>query len=350
TGLTTVSDGTLAYGVNNALSTGGVTVSGGTLDLATYNDSVGTVTLTSGNITGTTGVLTSTGTFEMQSGSVSAILGGTSALNKTTTGTVTLSGQNTYTGLTTVSEGTLTLSGNRTVNTTGGYTVGGTGTQTLNIQNGNYGIGGTFIVGNNGGTATVNHSAGTISSVGGSGLIIGNGSVAGTSATYNLSGGSLTSASIIMGVNAGFSAASPNTSTINVSGDGALTVGTLRIGRNDSAGSFNTTSTFNQTAGTTTVSTLGLGGNSANAANSTGPLIANLNLTGGTFTATSIASISAGGATTVQNANSSFINIGGTAQVTLGTFGSIVKGQNSTATITFDTTTGGGGFLAPVAA
>ena len=412
TGLTTVSGGTLAYGVNNALNTGGVTVNGGTLNLSTFSDTVGTVTLTSGNINGTSGVLSSTGTFEMQSGSVGAILGGTSALNKTGTGTVTLSGANTYTGgttvsagtlelgnggsvsgnitnnatfsinrtdsstlgnvisgagaltksgagtvtlsgantytgTTTVSAGTLTLSGNRTVNTTGGYTVSGAGTQTLNIQGGDYGIGGLFIVGNGGGTATVNHSAGTISSVGSSGLIMGNGSVAGTTAIYNLSGtGSLTSASIIMGVNGGTNAASPITSTINVSG-GSLTATALRIGNylTTTIGSFNTTNTFTQTAGTTTVSTLGLGGNSTNAANSTGAIIANLNLTGGTFTATNIASLSAGGAANASDANKSFINIGGNAQVTLGAFPT-ARGTNATATITFDS--GAGGFLAPV--
>ena len=351
TGLTTVSGGTLAYGVNNALNTGNVTVNGGTLDLSTFSDTVGTVTLTSGNINGTSGVLSSTGTFEMQSGSVSAILGGTSALNKTGAGTVTLSGANTYTGTTTVSAGTLTLSGNRTVNTTGGYTVGGTGTQTLNIQAGNYGIGGDFIVGNTtGGTSTVNHSAGTISIGGANGLMMAQNTGQAT-AIYNLSGGSLTSAHITMAHGSGASAASPNSSTINVSGGTLAATSTLRIGNYlaGTSGSFNTVNTFNQTGGTTIVNALGLGGNgSRHATSSTGPIIANLNLTGGTFTATNIASISAGGAANASDANKSFINIGGNAQVTLGTFGSIVKGQNATATITFDS--GAGGFLAPVAA
>lgn len=113
TGLTTVSGGTLAYGTSNAISNGGVTVNGGTLDLATYSDTVGIVTLISGSIVAdpvSPGLLTSTGTFEMQSGVVSARLDGSSiALNKTTSGAVTFLAQNTYTGLTTISAGTLQL-------------------------------------------------------------------------------------------------------------------------------------------------------------------------------------------------------------------------------------------------
>ena len=142
TGLTTVSAGTLAYGADNVISTGGLTVSGGTLDIGSYSDTLGTVTLSSGTITGTTGILSSTGTFEMQDGTVSAILGGGVALNKTTAGTITLSGANTYSGGTTISTGTLQIGtgattalgtgavvnnatldiGANTLNVTGGYT------------------------------------------------------------------------------------------------------------------------------------------------------------------------------------------------------------------------------------
>ena len=121
TGLTLVSAGTLSYGASNVIATGPVTVNGATAVLAlgaNQSDSVGTLTVDGGgSITGS-GIssLTSTGTFEMKSGSVSAILAGGVALNKTTSGTATLSGVNTYTGITTVSAGTLAISGSPTGN------------------------------------------------------------------------------------------------------------------------------------------------------------------------------------------------------------------------------------------
>lgn len=112
----TVTGGKVSYGNSNQIAdTSAVTVNGAaaTFDLgASHTDTVGTVTLDGGgSITGTgTSALTSTGTFEMKSGSVSAILAGTGiALNKTTAGTVTLSGANTFTGATMVNAGTLAL-------------------------------------------------------------------------------------------------------------------------------------------------------------------------------------------------------------------------------------------------
>lgn len=108
TGTTTVSAGVLEYGVTNAIATGAVTVNGGTLDLKTFNDAVGTVTLNSGSIISTTGVLTGS-SYAVQSGTISAILAGTGALTKTTAGTVILSGVNTYTGITTISAGVLSV-------------------------------------------------------------------------------------------------------------------------------------------------------------------------------------------------------------------------------------------------
>ena len=151
TGLTTINAGTLAYGVNNALATGGVTVSGGTLNIGSFSDSVGAVTLVSGNINGTTGVLSGT-SYAVQSGSISAILGGAGAMTKTTAGTVTLSGNNAYTGLTTVSAGTLAYGVNNAL-ATGGVTVSG---GTLNIGSFSDSVGAvTLVSGNINGTSGV---------------------------------------------------------------------------------------------------------------------------------------------------------------------------------------------------
>ncbi|WP_445369825.1 autotransporter-associated beta strand repeat-containing protein [Methylomonas sp. BW4-1] len=109
TGNTQVSAGTLALGASDALAnTSSLIVNGGTFDLGANNDTVAGVQLLSGSITGT-GTLTSTSDFDMQAGTVSAALGGSVGLSKTTAGTVTLSGTNTYTGNTQVNAGTLAL-------------------------------------------------------------------------------------------------------------------------------------------------------------------------------------------------------------------------------------------------
>ena len=107
TGLTTVNAGTLRYGTNNAIATGGVTVNGSTLDIGAFSDTVGAITVSAGgNITGTTGVLTGTGmtvTSAQGNSLISANLGGAYRLNITGnnlgTGTVTLSGSNSFTGV-----------------------------------------------------------------------------------------------------------------------------------------------------------------------------------------------------------------------------------------------------------
>jgi filamentous hemagglutinin family protein len=133
-GPTTVNAGTLTLGANNVLpDTSNVVVNGGTLNVNTRTDTVAGVQLVSGAVTGTTGVLTSASDFDVQSGTVTARLSGGVGLNKTTGGTVTLSGANTYTGATTVSTGTLTVNNASALGTTaGGTTVDAGATLALN--------------------------------------------------------------------------------------------------------------------------------------------------------------------------------------------------------------------------
>ena len=137
-GGTTIGAGTLQIAANERLAdTGALTVSGGTFSLLTFTETLGTISLTSGSISGTgTGTLIGS-SYNLQSGTVSAILGGTANLTKSTSGTVTLSGANTFTGSATVSGGTLILSANSpgALGSTSSITVNAGGTLLLGASN-----------------------------------------------------------------------------------------------------------------------------------------------------------------------------------------------------------------------
>ena len=105
---------------------GGTTVSGGTLDLGSTTQATSALTLTGGTIQN--GEVDAPA-YDLQSGTVSAVLGGSGTLTKSGPGTVTLLKSNTITGGTTVSDGTLDL-GATTQNTSALTLNGGT------IQNG----------------------------------------------------------------------------------------------------------------------------------------------------------------------------------------------------------------------
>ena len=88
-GSTTVEAGSLVLGASDRLAdVSTLVVSGGTLNLATFADTVAGVQQTGGSIAN--GTLTSSSRFEMQAGDVSAVLAGTQGLRKTTAGTLTL--------------------------------------------------------------------------------------------------------------------------------------------------------------------------------------------------------------------------------------------------------------------
>lgn len=82
---------------------------GGVLDIGPGVTTVSTLTLRGGTIIGPTGSKLSVQHYEVQSGTVSANVGGPDGITKTGSGTVTLSGQNSFTGTTTVSSGTLVV-------------------------------------------------------------------------------------------------------------------------------------------------------------------------------------------------------------------------------------------------
>lgn len=157
TGTTTISAGTLQLGAGTAIPDGatyGNVSLTGTLDLNNQSEGInglsgaGTVTSSvAGSRTLTVGNNDQTSTF---AGTIIAGLG-TTALTKAGTGSLTLSNTNTYTGATTVSAGTLLVTGSTAAGAVGvTATLGGTGTVggAITLNNGSTlapGTGGTTI-------------------------------------------------------------------------------------------------------------------------------------------------------------------------------------------------------------
>ncbi|MEN9468859.1 MAG: hypothetical protein RL630_592, partial [Verrucomicrobiota bacterium] len=124
TGNTTISEGTLALSANGTLGNSTVGISGGTLDMGGKSLTNALGTLTGGELAN--GTLTNNGSsFNLQNGTISATLAGTNGVNKTTSGTVTLSGSNTYNGTTSINAGTLQIGNDSGLGSSGNITFGG---------------------------------------------------------------------------------------------------------------------------------------------------------------------------------------------------------------------------------
>jgi fibronectin-binding autotransporter adhesin len=206
---------------------GAVTVGGGTFNIATFSDTVGAVTLTSGSITGTGGTLTGS-SYDVRSGTISAQLGGSGvALTKSTTGTVTLSGVNTYSGGTTVNAGTLQASGSGTFGASSGSLTVNAGTADLNDTNQSVGAlagsGGTIL---NNGSTTKTLTVGNGNATGGS--------YAGVIADHNNGGTGIlaltkvgTGTQTLTGTNTYTGATTVTGGTLEIANDGSTTAGRL---------------------------------------------------------------------------------------------------------------------------
>ncbi|MGA2064655.1 MAG: autotransporter-associated beta strand repeat-containing protein [Thermoguttaceae bacterium] len=110
TGGVTVNGGTLRLGSGGSLApANSLSVSAGSLDVNGQSQTFAGVQLTGGSLTDSAGggLITSVAAYDMQSGVAGAALGGAGGLVKTTGGTVTLSGSNSYSGGTTVANGLL---------------------------------------------------------------------------------------------------------------------------------------------------------------------------------------------------------------------------------------------------
>ncbi len=215
TGTTTISSGTLEVAAVGAIPNVSAVTDNGTLDLAGNNTTIGSLagsgTVTSsvaGAVTLTTGDNTST-IFSgiIQNGS------GTVALTKNGNGSFTLSGNNTFSGTTTLSTGTLNINSATAI---------GSGTFIIN--------GGTIIDNTSGGAIILSNNNpqnwnGDFAFIGTQNLNLGTGAISmNASRQVTVNGGTFTVGGIISGV--GFSLNKAGAGTLILSGANAYTGGT----------------------------------------------------------------------------------------------------------------------------
>ena len=148
----TVQSGTLIAAKTNALGSGPLTLSGGTLDIGAFNQNVSSFSLLGGTLSATSGSLSSSSAFQIQAGNITSRLGGSGGLVKTTAGVATLTSPNTYTGGTWITGGTLLVNnatgsgtGTGNVSVSSGGLLAGTGSISGIVTNG---LGGTISAGN----------------------------------------------------------------------------------------------------------------------------------------------------------------------------------------------------------
>src|SRR5438034_184695 len=284
TGATAISAGTLQLGATNAVPSGSaVTVSGGaTFDLRGFSDGIGSLAGAGTVTSGAAGGVTLTAGGNNGSTTFSGVIlngSGTVALTKTGTGTLTLSGANTYSGATTVSAGVLDVQNNTALGATAGATTVAGGAA-LQLEGSGPGVAGPDTVNGTGvaGGGALRQVANTNTWSGAITL--------GSAARVNADAGTLTVSGGI--TNGGFlltvgGAGNTTVSTTVISGTGGLTkdgTGTVTLSAN------------NTYTGTTTVSA---GTLLVNGSQSSSAVSLNGGTLGGTGTVGAITSTGSGG-------------------------------------------------------
>ncbi len=275
TGLTTISAGTLQYGLTGAISTGAVIVAdGATYNLNSYSDAIGALTIysgaTGGTVTTGAGTLTLGGNVSSTGGAanasisgnlalggnrsftitnvadgltVSAVISGGFRLTKAGNGKLTLSGANIHSGGTTLSAGTLNIN-----NAGSGGTSSAIGTGTFTISGGtidNTSGGDITLSTNNAITNTADFSYGGTNNLnlGTGAATLGIGSGATRIITLNGTNSTLTLGGAVRGQT---NIAGNGTLTVNGSGN-TLVLGSLVTNTNTSARTFTINGSGNTT-------------------------------------------------------------------------------------------------------
>jgi fibronectin-binding autotransporter adhesin len=187
-----------------ALNQSGGFVENGTINVTTYQLTGGTL---DANAT-----VSATTTFDMQAGTASGVLAGAAGLNKTTAGTVALSGNNQYTGATNINGGVLSISADANLGTVPGAAT----PDYLTFNGGTLQTTATFALNANRGV-TFNAGGGTIETASATTLTYA-GIAAGAGGLIKSGTGDL----LLAGVNTYTGATTVNAGTLRISNAGAL--------------------------------------------------------------------------------------------------------------------------------
>ncbi len=344
-GATTISLGTLKLGANNSVPSGSALTATGTFDLAGFADTIGSLagggTVTNSSATASTltagGDNTST-TFSgvIQNGS------GTVAITKSGTGTMTLSGTNTYSGVTTINAGTLQIANGGNLGAVPGSPTPGL----LTFGGGTLATTTSFALSSNRGiafnsTGTIDVAPGTTVSYGGiatgaGGLTKTNTGTLSLSGTSTYTGATTINAGtlqIVDGGNLGAVPGSPTPGQLTFGGGTLATTTSFALSSNRGI-AFNSTGTIDVASGTT----VSYGGIAAGAGGLTKTSAGTLTLSG-TNTYSGTTTVSAGTLLVNGSQGSSAISLNGGTLGGSGTVGAITS-TASGGTIDPGTTTG----------
>ncbi len=319
TGTTTVTAGTLKAGVattgangafGNASAVTMASASGAILDITGFNNTIGS--LTGGNATEhiTLGAATLTiGSNNTSPAAFGGNIAGTGALTKIGTGTLTLSGLNTYTGITTISNGTVSI--NTLQNVSGGASSLGAPTS---VANGTISIAGTGILQYTGAGSTSDRaftltgSGATLDASGSGAFNLSGGGIGGATFGLNLTGNSV-------GILSGVIATTSGTLTKNGTGTWSLFGLNTYTGKTTiNTGALNITTIQNVSGGASSLGaptsvangTIDLGGTATlrySGAGNTSNRVINLTGSGATIDAATAAGLILNGNITGTNTN-----------------------------------------------
>ncbi|HWA28786.1 MAG TPA: autotransporter-associated beta strand repeat-containing protein [Lacunisphaera sp.] len=333
TGATTVNAGTVLLGASNVIADASalVVASGATFDLGWGNSETVASVSGAGTLDLKSGTFTSGDAANTSFTGVIADSGGAGSFVKQGTGTLTLSGNNTYSGVTTINSGVVVAAGNNALGTsTFGNTIANGAALHLQggvtVNEGSFAVTGTGV----GATGAIRNLSGS-NTLGGQLNLGGNTTIASDAGTLAATGQVNLGANVLTVTGAGdtnLSGSVTNTGSVTKTGAGTLTFS--GTGANSFGGALNVndgTVVLNKTAGTNAVS--GSAINVGDGAGAAGSAVLRLGASHQIADYAGTLTVASDGLFDVNNQTEAIDRLAGNGRIDLGTSGSLTIGANS---------------------